>query len=405
MPIRQPHRLRLEVHQDRRHRHALIQTRRPLVGMAAHARRIVRVIGQDRPERVEGQGSFARGPRLQPVESERAVRHQPLPDVAAGEPLRSEMVRVQQQPVGRKGQEQPIEVAGRALDVDGEPIGVRDQIVGRRRSEPTLQHGVGVGDGLGIQHPAQGDVIRDARLAAIRVADERVRDQPDAAGVHPGLGQQSRLDDRHEVGTLVLLHLEHDAGVRGVQQPVPVLSDQRVAVGAALGRDGERRALPHAAGVARHLACFRGEHDLGAYVDREHVDVVEPRSFGDAPDLLEVARLEALDRRLVGARLGRDRVPAPVRVGGEHLAVGVDRTVDQIARLLAVGPPALARSALDLDMGERAHGTLAAISRQVATQTSSWPSTKSMNPSSNSIRYGRPMICGCIVRMKAPPRR
>ena len=199
--------------------------------------------------------------------------------------------------------------------------------------------------------------------------------------------------------------LEHDAGVRGVQQPVPVLSDQRVAVGAALGRDGERGALPHAAGVARDLPCLRREHDLGAHVDREDVDVVEPRPFGDAPDLLEVARLEALDRRLVGARLGGDRVPIPVRVGREHLAVGLDRAADAVARLLAVGSPTLARGALDADVGEGAHGTLAAISRQVATQTSSWPSTWSMNPSSNSIRYGRPMICGCIVRMNAPPSR
>src|SRR4029450_8633319 len=46
-----------------------------------------------------------------------------------------------------------------------------------------------------------------------------------------------------------------------------------------------------------------------------------------------------------------------------------------------------------------------ALSAHAAPQTSSWPLPTSIMWSSTSSLYGRPMICGCIVRTHAPPRR
>ena len=57
----------------------------------------------------------------------------------------------------------------------------------------------------------------------------------------------------------------------------------------------------------------------------------------------------------------------------------------------------------DLHVMRAAQGTRAAISRQVAIQTSPCACTNVMNSSSSASRLGRPMICGCIVSTKEPP--
>ena len=292
-----------------------------------------------------------------------------------------------------------MEVSGRPLDVHRLAVTVGDQVVGRRRPRCPLQHGVRVGDRLGVEDRAERHVVRHSRIAAIRVAHERVRHEPDPTRVHPRLGEEPGLDHRDEVRSIRLLRLEHDDGVGRVQQPVPVLADQRVTVGAPRRRDGERGALSQA---PARLARLGGEHHLGAHVDRQHVGVTDPGAFRDAAHLFEVDRIEAFDRRLVRAGMVGHRGPVPARVRREDLAIRLDRATDAVARLLAIASTALPRTALDAHVWER-HGTLAAISRHVVTHASGIASMWSMKDSSSSSRYGRPMICGCIVRMNAPP--
>ena len=83
-----PHRLGVEVHQDRGDRRALVESCRARVGVAADARRVVGVIGQQFAEGVERRRPTRRGePRAQPVQPEGAVRHDPLGPRPAGEPL------------------------------------------------------------------------------------------------------------------------------------------------------------------------------------------------------------------------------------------------------------------------------------------------------------------------------
>src|SRR4029079_11213108 len=151
-------------------------------------------------------------------------------------------------------------------------------------------------------------------------------------------------------------------------------------------------ALPDPAG---RIARLGGEHHLGTDVDREDVLRLESCSFGDLSALLEGGGLEPLDRPLICASVIRHRLPVPSGVRGEHLAVGVDGALRPLPCLLAVAAAAVPSVALDPNVWER-HDTLAAISRQVVTHASGIARTWSTNPSSNSMRYGRPMICGCI---------
>ena len=167
---------------------------------------------------------------------------------------RREVVRVQQQAVVGERQEQRAEIAGRGFDVDRLTVAMCDQVVGRGRARRALQHRVCVGDGLRIQDGAQRDVIRHARFASVIGADERIGDQPDAARVHPGLGEQSGFHHGHVVRPVALRRIDDDDGIRGMQQPIPVLPDQRMALGAAARRHGERGALPH---VSRRGTCLR----------------------------------------------------------------------------------------------------------------------------------------------------
>ena len=280
------------------------------------------------------------------------------PTSPAGEPPATEVVRVQQQPVVGERQEQRVEVAGRALDVHRQAVAVRDQVVGRRRARRPLQHGVRVGDRLGVEDRAERHVVRHARLAAIRVAHERVRHQPDPAGVHPGLREQPRLDHRDEV------RAGRAARASSTTTVSAECSSQSqfcpISVWPSALRAGVTANAEHSPTRARsRLARLRREHHLGAHVDREHVGLVDA---GALPRCRASPRGRRGSKRSIGSSYARawsvHRGPVPAGVGREHLAVRLDRAADAVARLLAVAATALPRAALDAHVRER-HGTLA----------------------------------------------
>ena len=149
-------------------------------------------------------------------------------------------------------------------------------------------------------------------VAGVRGGHQRVRDQAEAGGVHPGLGQQPGLDHRDEVRALVLLASSTTTVSNGVRQPVPVLADEGGPPGAGGGDHRERRASVRSAAAGPRLARLRREHHLGAHVDREHVPGVDDRPSA-MPDLLQVRGPEGGDGRL---RTGPPRgAPSPVPPG------------------------------------------------------------------------------------------
>ena len=118
------------------------------------------------------------------------------------------------------------------------------------------------------------------------------------------------------------------------------------------GQRRERRALERQ--PARDAARARGEHDLRAHVDREHVVLRDARALGDPRELLQVARVVRGDRGPEAARLRAHLGPVPARPVGERVVVGRDRAPDALARRLAVPATPLAGPALHAD--PRVHG-------------------------------------------------
>ena len=240
------------------------------------------------------------------------------------------------------------EVAGRRLDVQGGAAGVRDQVVGRRGAQAGLEHLEGFGDRAAVEHGAQQHVVGQPGLADVRVGHQGVGDQAEAGGVHPGLGQQAGLDHGDEVRAVVLADLQHDQRLRGVQEPVPVLPDDRRAVLAGAGTTANALHSAGAASLMRwRLPGLGRVHHLGAHVDRQHVGQVEAGAVRDAAHLVEVRGPELADRRLEPERLAPDGGPVPPREVREGLLVGLDRQPHPGRGLAAVLAAALVAGALD----------------------------------------------------------
>src|SRR6476659_4329891 len=97
MAVGDPHPAGVEIHQHRRDRLALLEGIPPRVGVATDAGGMVRVVGEHRSEVVEGHPASRLDLLDQPLQSERAVGHDPETDVGAGEARGREVVRVQEE--------------------------------------------------------------------------------------------------------------------------------------------------------------------------------------------------------------------------------------------------------------------------------------------------------------------
>jgi hypothetical protein len=137
-----------------------------------------------------------------------------------------------------------------------------------------------------------------------------------------------------------------------MHEPVPRLADEHLTAAAA-GEHGERAALERRA-ARRGVARGRGEHDLGAHVDRQHVELVDRRALRDPADLLEVLDAVGLDRRAEARGRVAHLCAVPAGVVREHLVVRLDRAPHPRACGLAVLATPLAGAALHTDPGVHA---------------------------------------------------
>ena len=161
-------------------------------------------------------------------------------------------------PSSGKVRNRRVEVARRALDVDRDAVHVCDEVVRRGRAEPLLEHRVARrrssrrrGSPRSSRWYGTPGSPRSASLTSAFVT------RPIPLEFIPVFASRPASTTVTKSGPSSCVHLEHDARVEGVEQPVPVLPDQRVPVGAAFGRAQRTRGTPAGRGEAR-LGRLRG---------------------------------------------------------------------------------------------------------------------------------------------------
>ena len=192
----------------------------------------------------------------------------------------------------------------------------------------------------------------------VAVALQGVGREADAGRVQARAREAARFGEGEDVGPVVAMDAQQHAGLGALGAPVPVLAVQQHAVGAGFGQ-GERRGA-----AVRHLLGFlllaRRGHHLGAGVHQHHGGERLVGALGDAAHLLDVGRIELLDRRhqRLGAALELGPVDAALQ---QQFGVHPGAAAQAVGGGLAVHAAALARAAGEVDQGKRCvvgHGCL-----------------------------------------------
>ena len=158
-------------------------------------------------------------------------------------------------------------------------------------------------------------------------------------------------------GPVLGAHPQHDAGIRRLLAPVPVVRVDEAPGGGDRGqRHDARAAVAHL--CVRLRGLLEAEHHLGAAIDRDHGLQRHTGAVGDAAHLLDVGGVELADDRHEAPRelLLRRRVHLAAL---ELAAVERDTARHAVRDRLAVGEAALVGRAVDLDAGEVAGGGFA----------------------------------------------
>ncbi|MNT04065.1 hypothetical protein D3C72_1386270 [compost metagenome] len=259
------------------------------------------------------------------------------------------MVGVHQQAVfGRD----PEDLVGRAFQVHGFALRLRQhQVVGAEAARRP-QHLHGVADVGGFQHLAAHQHQRDlGGTLIVLLAGQEIAGQGHAGAVEAVARQAARLGEHQQVRTVFAAHAQHDAGIHAFFAPVPVVGMHQLAARGGLGQHDQAGATivqalagPSQFGVA--------EHHLGAAVDHHHVFQRLARPVGDAAQLFQVGGVVVAHH---GHHAGGQLLQPP----GAHAAalqlapVQGDAARDALGNGGAVLAPAFIRAALYVDQGKR----------------------------------------------------